>query len=104
MPSSRKKTLWLQSVPVHSLLFAIYPVIALLAFNTTEVEFSSGLRPLFLSLLVAAVLMLVFYWIYRDWRRAALITTLLLILFYSYGHSYILLKGIRIGEFYLFRH
>lgn len=104
MPSSRKKTLWLQSVPVHSLLFAVYPVIALLAFNSTEVEFSSGLRPLLLSLLVAGFLMLVSYWIYRDWGRAALVTTLLLILFYSYGHIYILLKGIRIGEFYLFRH
>jgi hypothetical protein len=99
-----KKTPRLQSIPIHSFLLAAYPIVALLAFNSSEVEFSSGLRPLFLSVLIAGALMLVSYWIYRDWRRAALVTTLILILFYSYGHIYILLKAIRVGEFYLFRH
>jgi hypothetical protein len=99
-----KKLSWLQSFPLHPLLFAIYPILALLAFNISEVDFSSGLRPLVLSMLIAGLLVLIFYLVYRDWRRTALISTILLILFFSYGHIYILLKGVNINELYLFRH
>ncbi len=42
--------------------------------------------------------------IVRDWKRAALLSTIILILFYSYGHVYILLKGVNIAGFHLFRH
>ncbi len=99
-----KRSSRLQSVPIHSFLFAAYPIVALLAFNVSEVEFSSGLRSLFLSVLMAGVIMLISCLIYRNWGRAGLITTLLLILFYLYGHVYILLKGIHVGGLYLFRH
>jgi hypothetical protein len=94
----------LQRVPLHPFLFAIYPILALLAFNISEVDISSGSRPLVLSVLMAGLLVLIFYWIYRDWRRAALTSTVILILFFSYGHLYLLLKGVEVGGFYLFRH
>ncbi|HEY3476420.1 MAG TPA: hypothetical protein VGK56_17530 [Anaerolineales bacterium] len=48
--------------------------------------------------------MLISYGILRDWNRAALVTSILLILFFSYGHVYIALKSINISGFYLFRH
>src|SRR5688572_21587798 len=99
-----KKTSWLRSFPLHSFLFAAYPIVALFAFNVAEVDFSSGFRPLLLSLLLSGILVLVSYFVYRDWRRAALISTILLILFFSYGHVYILLKGINTNGVYLFRH
>jgi hypothetical protein len=102
--STSKKLSGLQRFPLHPLLFAIYPILALLAFNISEVDFSSGLRPLVLSTLVAGLLFLIFYLFYRDWKRSALISTILLILFFSYGHIYILLKGFQVGGFYLFRH
>ena len=95
---------WLRSIAVHPFLFAIYPVLALLAFNISELDLSSAYRPLLLSFAMAALLILVFYWIYRDWRRAALFSTSILILFYSYGHIYILLKGVNSNGLYLFRH
>ncbi|HEX9333645.1 MAG TPA: hypothetical protein VF896_17265 [Anaerolineales bacterium] len=101
MPNTRKKISWLQRFPLHPFLFAIYPVLALLAFNISDVDFSSGLRPLVLSALVAGLLILIFYLFYRDWRRTALISTILLILFFSYGHVYLLLKGVNVN---LFRH
>ena len=94
----------LYRVSLHPFLFAIYPILALLAFNISEVDISSGIRPLVLSTLVAGLLVLIFYWIYRDWRRAALTSTVILILFFSYGHLYLLLKGVEVGGFYLFRH
>jgi hypothetical protein len=89
---------------LHPFLFATYPILALLAINISEVEFSAGLRPLFLSILLAGFLLFAFFLIYRDWRRAALVSTILLALFFSYGHIYILLKGVQINGFYLFRH
>ncbi|HEX2993485.1 MAG TPA: hypothetical protein VHP14_01600 [Anaerolineales bacterium] len=99
-----KKQSWLQSVPIHSLLFAVYPIIALLAINASELDVSSGLRPLLLSALTACLLLLVSQLISRDWKRAALLTTIVLILFFSYGHVYILLKSVNLNGFFLFRH
>ncbi len=103
-PGMNKKPSWLQRLPLHPFLFAVYPILALLAFNISEVDFSSGLRPLALSVLLAGILILVFYAFYRDWKRTALISTMILILFFSYGHIYLLLKGVAVGGFYLFRH
>lgn len=102
--SISRKLSWLQSFPLHPFLFAVYPIVALLAFNISELEFSSGFRPLLFSILFASLLISVSYWIYRDWRRTALISTILLILFFSYGHVYILLKGINVNGSYLVRH
>ena len=99
-----KKLSWLQRFPLHPFLFAVYPILALLAFNISEVDYSSGFRPFVLSILVTGLLVLIFYLFYRDWRRTALISTILLILFFSYGHIYILLKGVQMGGVYLFRH
>ena len=100
----RKKSPWLQRFPLHPFLFAIYPILALLAFNSSEVDFSSGFRPLVLSTLAAGLLVLILYLFYREWQRAALVSTILLILFFSYGHLYLLLKSVEVGGSYLFRH
>jgi len=104
MLSTRKKTSWLRSFPLHPFLFAIYPILALLAFNISEVGLLSGLRPLLLSVLLAGLLIFLSYLIYRDWKRTAFISTMILILFFSYGHVYILFKGVNVNGFYLFRH
>ena len=99
-----KDASWLWRVPLHPFLFAIYPILALLAFNISEVDLSSAFRPLVLSIPVAGLVMSIFYFFYRDWKRTALISAILLILFFSYGHIYLFLKGIEVGGFYLFRH
>lgn len=103
LKTSKKKSR-LQVLPLHPFLFAAYPILALLAVNTSEVDAASGWRSLFLSVFTAGLFLLVFYALLRDWKRAALLSTIVLILFYSYGHVYILLKGINRGGFYLFRH
>ncbi|MGZ9163981.1 MAG: hypothetical protein ACXW4U_02280, partial [Anaerolineales bacterium] len=95
---------WLQHVPIHPFLFAVYPILALLAFNISEVDLSSGFRPVAVALIVVGSLAFILRMVYRDWRRAALSLTIVLILFYSYGHIYILFKGATLDGFYLFRH
>lgn len=98
------KLSWLQRFPLHPFLFAIYPILALLAFNISEVDLSSGFRPVIVALVVVGFLAFILRLVHRDWRRAALSITVVLILFYSYGHIYILLKGATLDGFYLFRH
>lgn len=95
---------WLRSHPLHPFLFAAYPILALLAVNISELELSSALRPLALSLAVAGVVAGVSRLFQSDWRRIAILLTIGLILFYSYGHLYLLLKGVEFEGFFPFRH
>jgi hypothetical protein len=92
-PMTSKQS-WLRTIPFHPFFFAAYPILALLAFNVSETYLSAGLRPLILSLLVAGILYLILHKIYQDWMRAALVSSIVLIAFYSYGHIYNLLTGI----------
>lgn len=101
---TNSKPSWAQKYPIHVAVFALYPILALLAFNISEINMASGHRALLVSLGAAVLLLIIFRIVYRDWRRAALVSTILLILFYSYGQVYIALKGISWGGVYIFRH
>jgi hypothetical protein len=102
--NSGRTSSWLHAFPFHPLLFAVYPILALLAFNSSEVDASSSLRPLLLSVLLSGFIVLISHGFLRDWNRAALVATIVLILFFSYGHIYIALKAINLQGLYLFRH
>ena len=95
---------WLGRFPFHPFFFAVYPILALLAINSSELDLSSGLRPLLFSVFVTGLVFLSLQFVLRDWMRTALLTTLFLILFYSYGHVYNLLKGVQLSGIFLFRH
>lgn len=74
--------------PVHPYLFALAPIVALIAHNIIEVEIEAAFRPIVGALLLAAAIQIVCTVIFRDPPRAALLTTWLLILFFTYGHVY----------------
>jgi hypothetical protein len=88
----------------HPFLLAVYPVLALLAFNISQVSVNTAVRSLILMLAGAALLFGVLSLLLRDRIRAGLVTTLWLVLFSSYGHVYQALTGIKIGNFILRRH
>jgi hypothetical protein len=90
--------------PWHVFFFAAYPVIAMLANNITQVQPGVVWEPLSASLMGAIVLFLVFRLVFRNWQKAAILTTILVILFFSYGHIYSSLKGIQASGVFLFRH
>jgi hypothetical protein len=78
----------LKDIPVHSFGFSIYPILALLSANLIEVEFGVVLRPAFLSILATSVLLGLLWVALRDLRKAGMVTTVLLLLFFTYGHVY----------------
>ncbi len=87
-----------QQLTFHPFLFALYPPLFLLQHNLHEVDPISGLRGIIVSLLFSILLLLFCRLIFGSWQRAALVTTLFLIMFFSYGHVRALLPDIRIAS------
>lgn len=73
---------------LHIVLFAIYPLIALRNFNIVYVNLGSTLRSVGISLICASLLWGLVNLVLKNRARAGFLTTLLVILFFSYGHVY----------------
>jgi hypothetical protein len=85
------------------LLYAAYPVIALLAHNLGESRLSVGYRSLILSIVGTACFLLIFTLFFRNRHKAAILCTIVVILFFSYGQIYAVLEqgigfGINLGR------
>ena len=89
---------------LYPFLFAVYPAIALLGNNIEEIKAETALRALATSLLAAIVLFLLLNLLLKDRPRAALITSLVFVAFFSYGHVYNLLRSYELWGFSLGRH
>lgn len=88
---------------IFPLLFGLYPVITLLADNIQELPANLAYRSIAFVLLSAILLILVHYIIFRDWVKSAALSTMSLILLFSYGHVYEVLRhevilGILLGR------
>jgi hypothetical protein len=94
----------LQMIPFHPLFFAAYPVLALVGININEVEPTVLWRPLLLLLLSTIVLLALLRLFSRDWHPAALLLSILIVLFFTYGHVYAYLKKIEFAGVILGRH
>ena len=91
-------------LPIHPLLLAAYPILALLSHNIGQLRPLLGLRAVAVSLTMAFVLLVVLKLILRSWATAGLLTSLAIVLFYSYGPAYELLGEVQLGETSLGRH
>jgi hypothetical protein len=94
----------LKRIPLAPFAFATFPIMAMLASNAKEVSLSVALRPLIVSLAIAFLLLSVFRIILRHWDKAALVTSFILVLFYSYGQVYFLLEQHPVAGFSFGRH
>ena len=82
------------SIPIHPFLVAAYPIVFLFAVNADEqVTLDPIWAPLALALGITAVVLSVLALLLRDWRRAALLTTVALIGFFGYGHAWTAASG-----------
>jgi hypothetical protein len=73
-------------LPIHPFLLAAFPILALYVNNIDKADFSLVLRPLLLSVGAAFILYVLLKMLVRDWRRAALISSTFVVLFFLYGH------------------
>ncbi len=92
------------ALPSYLFLIAIYPVLALAATNISEIRIADTFRALSFSILMASILLLALAIILRNFRKAAILSSLFLVAAFSYGHIYTLLKPISIGDFLVGRH
>lgn len=74
--------------PWYPFTVAVYPVLALLAYNISEVNSDAGVRSVLLALLAVGILDLLLRLVYRDWHAAAFGSAALAALFFTYGHVY----------------
>jgi hypothetical protein len=92
------------SSPIHPLLFATYPILALLAVNVTEVEIQVSIRALVISLLGIILISFLIRVICGSWRKAALAASFIALWFFSYGHLYQIMRNLPAIGMYLGRH
>ena len=88
----------------HPVLWGIFPVLALYAYNITEIKLTEAERSFIIAFCMALILLLVLRLIIREWHRAAAISLLVLLAFFSYGHVYQFLEGISPAGLAIGRH
>jgi Sulfatase len=90
---------------VHPLLFAAFPVLYLYAHNVREgVSTGDVVRAVAIVVAGTAALFGLAMVFIRDWRRAGLAVSALVLLFFSYGHVYDALRGTRVAGVVVGRH
>ncbi len=80
------------SIPWYPIVFSAYPALYLLSANIGQVQSNAGIRALSASLALALILFFIIWLFIRQPHRAAFLTTLWLVLFFTYGHIYSLLS------------
>jgi len=76
-------------------------VLALYAYNKAELSFSVTLLPIALASGFALLLLALSWLILRNVRKAGIVVSIFLILFFSYGYALDLLRGWGAGEFHM---
>jgi hypothetical protein len=91
---------------IHPFLFAIFPVLFLFAYNIDEVPATDLILPLFATIIGTLIVFLLLRLITKNSNKAAIVTSILLILFFSYGHvrdalSSLGINGLDIGQLHI---
>jgi len=89
---------------IHPFLFAIFPVLFLFSHNIEQLSFSEPLLPTVIVLGFTLLLVLLSRWILRDNQKAGIFVSIILVLFFSYGHAFHLIQGWQIDGFVIGRH
>jgi len=90
-----------KSFVIHPFLFAIFPVLFLFAHNVGQVSFSEILLPTAIVLGFTLLLLLLSGLILKNSKKAGIVVSIFLVLFFSYGHIYEAIGWWRIKPRYL---
>ena len=91
-------------IPLHPFFISLFPVLTLLAHNINQVKPPVALRSLAVSFVGGAALFLLLRLLCRDWKRSAILATVLLAWIFSYGQLYSAVKYVQIAGFLVGRH
>ena len=83
----------LKKYPPYPILFTLFPILSLTAYNIREIFIGEIWRPLVFSILLAVIAYGLFYLFVRNTDYAALISSVVLSLFFSYGQIYSSFEG-----------
>ncbi len=73
----------------HPFFVAAYPILFLLSYNISQIPPKQALRPLAISLSVAFLLTVIFGFAAKNYRQGGLSASILLGLFFTYGHVHL---------------
>jgi hypothetical protein len=83
---------------------ALFPVLSLYASNVDQIPFSNVARSLLLTAALAGLIVLLSWVLLRRWDKSVALASILLAIFFIYGHLYMFLKPYSIWGFVLGRH
>jgi hypothetical protein len=86
----------LKRIPLHPYLLALYSVLTLVALNMGKFVPWMAARSFVFFLLVIAILHWLLKTLSRSPHKAALVLTLFLLVFFTYGHIHSLVSGVRL--------
>ena len=89
---------------LYSFLFALYPILALLASNISQIEISNVFRPIAFVLLINILLLFISKVFLKNWDKASLLTSLIIGLIFTYGHIYLAIEQKSLGGIIVGRH
>ena len=78
---------------IHPFFFALYPILELRNQNITYVDAAALVRPILLALLLTSIIRIALKAITREWQKSGIITTMIVIAFFSYGHAFIQIES-----------
>lgn len=85
-------------------ILSVWPILTLITNNISEMHLIDGVRTLIYSFILTLVIFIFLSLLIKNPIKSSLLTTLILALFFSYGHSYDILSGISIFGQTLGRH
>jgi hypothetical protein len=91
-------------IPLHPFLFGAYAIVALLANNISQVYLNIAIRSLVVVPLTTFIALVLLRLVLKDWHKAAMIVSIWVIFFFSYGHLYNALEDVTIFGFVIGRH
>ena len=94
----------LKRTPLYPLLICIFPILSLASYNIHEIFVSAIFRPLIASLLLGVFIYGLVYLVTREFHRAALLASILLLFFFAYGHLYDAVEDWTFSGVAVFRH
>jgi hypothetical protein len=89
---------------LHPFLIALFPAASLLARNVGQLPASEAARAALVCLSLSAIVLLIARVALKDWYAAAVLASLSLLLFFSYGHAYNQIEGRQLAGLTVGRH